>query len=79
MITTSTEICVLVRVDTLQRIRGWVQHWGVDKENNLTPTDASLDMVRELIRDALDAPRTFPTISRSRELGAVNMQGFRHD
>jgi hypothetical protein len=59
MITTRTEPCVLVPVETLQRIRGWVQHWEADKRGNLTPTDESLNETRELLRDALSAPRTF--------------------
>ena len=59
MITTRTEPCVLVPVETLQRIRGWVQHWEDDKRCNLTPTDNSLNETRELLREALDAPRTF--------------------
>lgn len=59
MITTRTEPCVLVPVETLQRFRAWLICWEDDKRCNLTPTDTSLNEARELLREALDAPRTF--------------------
>jgi hypothetical protein len=52
---------VSVPVQTLQELRGWIIHWEADKRCNLTPTDESLNTARELIRDALDAPRSFQT------------------
>lgn len=50
---------VLVPVETLQNLRSWIIHWEADKRCNLTPTDESLNKARELIRDALNAPRSF--------------------
>lgn len=50
---------ILVSVETLQELRAWVMQWEADKRCNLTPTDESLETARELIRSALNTPRTF--------------------
>jgi len=55
---------VLVPVETLQNLRSWIIHWEADKRCNLTPTDDSLNKARDLIRSALDAPRSFGEVNQ---------------
>jgi len=54
------ETSVLVPVETLQELRRLFICIEDDKACNLLPLDKNIHYGRELIRSALDLPRTFP-------------------
>lgn len=57
------EPMVLVPVDTLQELRRLFICFEDDKASNVMPLDKNISLGRELIRGALNAPRTFEPAS----------------
>lgn len=50
---------IMVPVETLQELRTIIIGFQADKACNLTPLDERLEEASELIRSALNMPRTF--------------------